>query len=260
MQDIVEYAINLPVLTLDEERALVQDYIATKSVNASRKLVLHHMKIVIPMAFKLRRRYASVDDLIQEGNLGLINALKNYDLNCNVRFGTFARQYVKSAMLEYMLCNFRIAKVATTQDQRKCFFNLNKFKNNVSELMTDAQIEDMASRLNVTPETVSTIDERVTLHQLSTDVDDYCVPLTQFEEDVIQEEWHGKTMSRVSTLIDSLDERTRDIIQSRWMSETQTTLKELAAKYGVSTSRISEIEKLTLAKIRENLDVVSSAC
>lgn len=101
MQNIVDYAIDLPVLTLEEEKELVREYVATGSERAAHKLVLHHMKIVIPMAFNLRRHRIDVNDLIQEGNLGLMNALKNYDPSSSARFGTFARSYVRSAMLDY---------------------------------------------------------------------------------------------------------------------------------------------------------------
>lgn len=253
MQDIVDYAINLPVLTLEEERELVQDYIATGSERAAHKLVLHHMKIVIPMAYNLRRHRIDVNDLIQEGNLGLMNALKNYDPSSSARFGTFARSYVRSAMLDYMLCNYRIAKIATTQEQRKCFFNLGRFKNDTTVPMSDSRVEEAAKSLGVSVETVRDMDARLSFADMSTDVDEYEIPTTIFTEEVEREEWHNKTMKKVNVLIDSLDDRTRDIMRTRWMGEEQSTLKQLAQKYGVSTSRIGEIEKLTIAKIRDKL-------
>lgn len=256
MQDFVEYAINLPLLTLEEEQALVSEYVATKSKEAARKLVLHHLKIVIPMAYKFKRSRIGVEDMIQEGSIGLINALRNYDPNCNTRFGTFALPHVKNAILEYVVRNDRIVKIAYTKDQRKCLFNINKYKSDTSEPLSKAQIKKVARDINVSVECVEEMDKRLIHHNVDISSLDYEIPSNRFDWEVEQTDFHNKTMKQVSKLIDSLNDRTRDILKSRWLQDDPIMLRELAEKYGVSTSRISEIEKLALQKLRNSIEHV----
>ncbi|MBT9589309.1 MAG: RNA polymerase sigma factor RpoH [Thiobacillus sp.] len=251
-----------PMLTLEDEQRLARAWHANEDVDAARQLVLSHLRVVVSVA----RHYLGYGlphaDLIQEGNVGLMKAVKRFDPERGVRLVSFALHWIRAEIHEYVLRNWRLVKIATTKAQRKLFFNLRSLKQSLNAL-TINQADAMAKELNVSRKDVLEMETRMSGHDVSIDpcVDDgedsYC-PLTYLaspDENPAQllerEQTERLRHSGLATALEDLDDRSRHIIKARWLTEGEaSTLHELAAEYGVSAERIRQIEARALQKMR----------
>jgi len=251
-----------PMLTLEDEQRLARAWHANEDVDAARQLVLSHLRVVVSVA----RHYLGYGlphaDLIQEGNVGLMKAVKRFDPERGVRLVSFALHWVRAEIHEYVLRNWRLVKIATTKAQRKLFFNLRSLKQSLNAL-TFEQADAMARELNVSRKDVLEMETRMSGHDVSIDpsVDDgeesYC-PLTYLaspDENPAQllerEQTERLRHTGLATALKDLDDRSRHIIKARWLTEGESsTLHELAAEYGVSAERIRQIEARALQKMR----------
>lgn len=260
----IQAANRVPMLTETEEHALAQRFHQDGDLEAARSLVMSHLRLVIAIARGYLGYGLPHADLIQEGNIGLMKAVKRFDPERGVRLVSFAIHWIKAEIHEYVLKNWRLVKVATTKAQRKLFFNLRSLKKGFSALTPD-EVRNVAQQLGVKPEEVREMETRLAGQDLaleaSTDDDDEpyapiaylaadesCEPtqvLAQREYDRLQDEG-------LSTALQGLDERSRSIVLRRWLVEEgqAATLHELAAEYGVSAERIRQIEAKALQKMR----------
>jgi RNA polymerase sigma-32 factor len=256
----------IPMLTREEEHELAVRFRSGNDLEAARKLVLSHLRFVVHIARGYTGYGLPVGDLVQEGNVGLMKAVKRFDPSLNVRLVSFAVHWIRAEIHEYVLRNWRLVKIATTKAQRKLFFNLRRFKKNLAWL-TSEQTRAVARDLGVTPREVTEMEQRLAAHDLSfdpaADADDeestfspsayLPAPACDPAESVEAEEWERDSTGRLHQALDRLDDRSRDILEQRWIGEEKATLHELAAKYGVSAERIRQIESNALVKLRTYL-------
>jgi len=253
----------IPVLTREEERQLALRFREEGDLEAARELILAHLRFVVHIA----RGYAGyglpMGDLIQEGNVGLMKAVKRYDPSLNVRLVSFAVHWIRAEIHEYVLRNWRLVKVATTKAQRKLFFNLRRLKKNLAWLSGE-ETRAVARDLGVTPAEVTEMEKRLAARDMSfdpaPDADEeesafspaafLPAPAADPAESVEAEEWESDSSDRLHEALGRLDERSRDILEQRWIDEDKATLHELADKYGVSAERIRQIESNALTKLR----------
>jgi RNA polymerase sigma-32 factor len=258
----VERVSRIPVLSREEEAELGKRLKEEGDLDAARALVLAHLRFVVHIARGYTGYGLPVGDLVQEGNVGLMKAVKRFDPDVGVRLVSFAVHWIRAEIHEYVLRNWRLVKVATTKAQRKLFFNLRKLKKNLGWL-SDAETRAVASDLGVTPQEVTEMEKRLSSRDLSfdpvpdNDDDEAYTPamyLPSPDADpavaVEREEWDDSTARRMSDALTALDERSRDILESRWMGEEKATLHELAERYGVSAERIRQIEANAIRKLR----------
>ena len=251
-----------PMLSLEDEQRLARAWHDNQDVEAARQLVLSHLRMVVSVA----RHYLGYGlphaDLIQEGNVGLMKAVKRFDPDRGVRLVSFALHWVRAEIHEYVLRNWRLVKVATTKSQRKLFFNLRSLKQSLNSL-TLKEADAMAKELNVSREDVLEMETRLSGHELSIDPaqdegEDSYSPIAYLaspDENPAQKLEREQTeklhRSGLAHALENLDERSRRIIQARWLTEGEAaTLHELAAEYGVSAERIRQIEARALQKMR----------
>jgi len=253
----------IPVLTVEEERGLAERLYFENDLEAARQLVLSHMRFVVHVAKSYSGYGLSQADLIQEGNVGLMKAVKRFDPTMGVRLVSFAVHWIKAEMHEFILRNWRIVKVATTKAQRKLFFNLRSKKKNLGWLTND-EVTAMAGDLGVDEHVVREMEGRMSSTDMAFDApvgdDDeraYQSP-AYFLEDHSQgpasqledSNWEADSNQRLSKAMDQLDERSRDILVQRWLGEEKATLHELAARYEISAERIRQLEKNAMKKIK----------
>ena len=253
-----------PILGAEEERALAERWFYHNDLEAARQLVLGHLRFVVHLARSYQGYGLSQGDLIQEGNVGLMKAVKRFDPRVGVRLISFAVHWIKAEMHEFILRNWRIVKIATTKAQRKLFFNLRRLKKNLAWL-TDSETRAVARDLGVSPEEVTEMEKRLAARDLSFDPvpqsDDeetyspaVYLPAADADPSVLVEraEWEDTTADRLSVALEGLDARSRDILKSRWMSGDgeKATLHELAERYGVSAERIRQLEANAIKKLR----------
>src|SRR5246127_1554365 len=258
----LERVSRIAVLTREEERDLAERFRFQNDLDAARKLVLSHLRFVVHIA----RGYAGyglpVGDLIQEGNVGLMKAVKRFDPTLNVRLVSFAVHWIRAEIHEYVLRNWRLVKIATTKAQRKLFFNLRRLKKNLTWLSAE-ETAAVARELGVSPGEVTEMEKRLAARDLSFDpapeADDeelyspaayLPAPDADPAEQVEDAESADAPSQRLRGALGRLDARSRDIVQRRWMTEDKATLHELADKYGVSAERIRQIESNALGKLR----------
>ena len=252
----------IPVLDAEEERALAERLNADNDLDAARALVLSHLRFVVHVARGYSGYGLPLGDLIQEGNIGLMKAVRRFDPAQNVRLISFAVHWIRAEIHEFILRNWRIVKVATTKAQRKLFFNLRKAKKRLGWL-NHAEVEAVASDLGVTPENVLEMEARLSAHDAPFDpvgsddddappapvaylADQRADPAMQLE--ALDSADHGKR--QLSAALATLDPRSRDIVERRWLVEPKATLKELAEVHGVSLERIRQLEKNALTRLR----------
>jgi RNA polymerase sigma-32 factor len=258
----VERVSRIPVLSREEELDLARRLKEEGDLDAARTLVLSHLRFVVHIARGYTGYGLPVGDLVQEGNVGLMKAVKRFDPDVGVRLVSFAVHWIRAEIHEYVLRNWRLVKVATTKAQRKLFFNLRKLKKNLGWL-SDAETRAVANDLGVSPEEVTEMEKRLSSRDLSfdpmpdSDDDEAYTPamyLPSPDADpavaVEREEWDDSTSRRMSDALTTLDQRSRDILESRWMGEEKATLHELAERYGVSAERIRQIEANAIRKLR----------
>lgn len=254
----------IPILTPEQEKQLAERYYYDQDVDAAKILVMSHLRFVIHIA----RSYAGYGlpqgDLIQEGNLGLMKAVKRFDPNMGVRLVSFAVHWIKAEIHEYVIRNWRIVKIATTKAQRKLFFNLRSLKKSSKKLTLD-EAQAIAQDLNVTTEQVLEMEGRLVAYdaafETQNDDDDehsnYTAPALYLEDNrydpaivVENEDWEEQNNNALHQAMSNLDDRSRHILQRRWLDDEKSTLHELAAEYNVSAERIRQLEKNAMEKIK----------
>lgn len=254
----------IPILTAEQEKELAERYYYDQDLDAAKMLVMSHLRFVVHIA----RSYAGYGlpqgDLIQEGNLGLMKAVKRFDPNMGVRLVSFVVHWIKAEIHEYVIRNWRIVKIATTKAQRKLFFNLRSLKKS-SKKLTLAEAQSIANDLNVTPEQVLEMEGRLTAYDAAFDAsgddDDegstYVAPALYLEDNrydparlIENEDYEEQSTSALHEAMDQLDDRSRNILQRRWLDDEKSTLHELAAEYNVSAERIRQLEKNAMEKIK----------
>ncbi len=249
-----------PVLSEDEERELAERLYYDGDVDAARRLVLSHLRFVVHIARTYRGYGLPLGDLVQEGNVGLMKAVKRFNPEVGVRLVSFAVHWIRAEIHEFILRNWRIVKVATTKAQRKLFFNLRSAKKRLSWL-TNEEVDAVARDLSVEPAVVREMEGRLSAQDAAfdggPDDEEGYAPVHYLEDQRYdpaalheQDDWNEKSIAGLVGALDSLDERSRDIVQSRWLTESKATLHELAAKYNVSAERIRQLEASALKKLR----------
>jgi RNA polymerase sigma-32 factor len=252
-----------PILTAEQERKLARRYRKTGDLEAARQLVLSHLRFVVKVARGFGGYGLPVADLIQEGNIGLMKAVKHYDPKHKVRLLSFAVHWIRAEIYDFVLRNWRIVKVATTKAQRKLFFNLRKSRTHTG-WMNQEEIDALATSLDVPVETVKEMESRLSSPDIPFDADDdadddefraapagYLQDL-RFNPEVVVSRNNGEAMRdrQLSTALARLDARSRDIVRRRWLNEDKPTLHELAREYKVSAERIRQIEKKALVDMK----------
>ncbi len=257
---------NVPLLSFEDEQALARRYRDAEDLDAARQLVLSNLRFVVHVARGYQGYGLPQADLIQEGNVGLMKAVKRFDPAIGVRLVSFAVHWIKAEIHEYVLRNWRIVKVATTKAQRKLFFNLRGAKKRVGR-MTLAEAEQVAKELNVPVAQVHEMEGRLYAHDTSFDItadDDEDAPMAPAQYLVAadadpallleQEDSDQDESERLREAMGALDARSRDILERRWLREdSKATLQELADQYGVSAERIRQLEVNAMKKLKAAL-------
>jgi len=253
-------AFAIPVLSAEEEFELATRLRDTDDLEAAQQLVISHLRFVVHIARGYTGYGLPIGDLIQEGNVGLMKAVKRFDPNVGVRLVSFAVHWVRAEIHEYVLKNWRLVKVATTKAQRKLFFNLRKAKKHLGWLSKD-ETEAIANDLGVSTREVTEMEKRLSGRDISFDPapaeDEEYTPMAYLPspgsnpaELAEQDDWQADSNARLTRALGELDERSRDIVARRWLGETKATLHELAAEYSVSAERIRQIEANAFRKIK----------
>ncbi|MFI9651223.1 RNA polymerase sigma factor RpoH [Guyparkeria halopsychrophila] len=257
----------LPVISVEEEQALGHRLKETGDIEAAQKLVLGHLRFVVHIARGYRGYGLPLADLIQEGNIGLMKAVKRFDPEQKVRLVTFAVHWIRAEIHEYILKNWRIVKVATTKAQRKLFFKMRQMKNSIGWL-SKSEAEAMAEELDVPEREVMTMEARLYGRDMGLDTPAYDgsedgdgpsyeqVMVDQDAlsvEDIASQRDDNDRVDAMTAALSTLDDRSRDILSRRWLDEPKATLQTLADEYGVSAERIRQIETAALKKLRTAL-------
>ena len=250
-----------PILKPEEEKLLAERFYADQDLDAARELVMCHLRFVVHLARSYKGYGLSQADLIQEGNVGLMKAVKRFDPNVGVRLISFAVHWIKAEIHEYILRNWRIVKVATTKSQRKLFFNLRGAKRS-SAWLSLSETQAIAEDLGVSAAEVTRMEGRLSASDMAFDgfgIDEesatapmhFLASAAPDPADLVADEHMQQDASlRLSSGLAGLDERSRDILQQRWLSDDKSTLHQLAAEYGVSAERIRQLEKNAMKKLK----------
>ena len=260
----VERVSSIPVLSREEELELAKRFHDHQDLDAARLLVLSHLRFVVHVARGYMGYGLPVADLIQEGNVGLMKAVKRFDPDMGVRLVSFAIHWIRAEIHEFVIRNWRMVRVATTKAQRKLFFNLRRLKKNLAWL-SDEETNAVAGELGVDPREVREMEQRLAARDLSFDpapnADDedgvgspsLYLPSPDLDpaKAVEQEEWDGAVADSLTSALEKLDERSRAVIKARWLAEDEKrTLQDLADEFGVSAERIRQIEAAAITKLR----------
>ncbi|MCZ6719830.1 MAG: RNA polymerase sigma factor RpoH [Gammaproteobacteria bacterium] len=264
-------AINrIPKLSADEEKALAERFRQENDLDAARALVMSNVRYVVQIARGYRGYGLPLGDLIQEGNIGLMKAVKRFDPSIGVRLISFAVHWIRAEIHEFVLRNWRIVKVATTKAQRKLFFNLRGAKKRLGWLNTE-EVNDVAAELGVSPRDVMQMEERLSAFDPTfdgspmIDEDDAAIAPAGYLEDLRYEpesqvetkELEGKNHELLQEALGSLDKRSQDIIAKRWLDEDKVTLQELAKQYKVSAERIRQLEANAMKRLKLAMQVTA---
>ncbi|MDA0705760.1 MAG: RNA polymerase sigma factor RpoH [Proteobacteria bacterium] len=252
----------IPMLSKEDEQALSRRFNEHEDLDAARDLVMVHLRFVVHIAKGYTGYGLPIGDLIQEGNVGLLKAVKRFDPDYGVRLVSFAVHWIRAEIHEFVLKNWRIVKVATTKAQRKLFFNLRKNKKSLAWL-SHAETLAVADDLGVSPQEVTEMERRLSARDAifdpAPDADDdhlytpaaYLSSPNSDPADLLEKsDWHDDASEKMTVAMQDLDERSQDILQNRWLSETKMTLHELADKYGVSAERVRQLEANAIKKLR----------
>lgn len=251
----------IPVLTADEEMKLAKQYHDKEDLDAVRQLILSNLRFVVHVARGYSGYGLPQADLIQEGNVGLMKAVKRFDPSVGVRLVTFAVHWIKAEIHEYVLKNWRIVKVATTKAQRKLFFNLRKSKKRLG-WFNQEEVNAVAKDLGVDPAEVMRMEGRLNAKDMTfdapTDDEDTYSPSMFLESDSVDpaiqaeaDNWQSIQLDKLKNALAGLDARSQDILQQRWLTEDKSTLHELAKKYSVSAERIRQLENNAIKKLQQ---------
>ncbi len=252
----------IPVLSKEDEQALSRRFTDQEDLDAARELVMAHLRFVVHIAKGYTGYGLPLSDLIQEGNVGLMKAVKRFDPDYDVRLVSFAVHWIRAEIHEFVLKNWRIVKVATTKAQRKLFFNLRKNKKSLAWL-SHAETLAVAADLGVTAKEVTEMEKRLSARDAIFDpapgADDehsftpaaYLPSEDADPADLVEKtDWHDDATSRMAEAMKDLDERSQDILKSRWLTESKMTLHQLADRYGISAERIRQLEANAIKKLR----------
>jgi RNA polymerase sigma-32 factor len=268
-QTIEGYAQSIKAITLisvEEERELAERYRCDNDLEAARTLVMSHLRFVMHIAYGYRGYGLPQADLIQEGNIGLMKAVKRFDPSVGVRLVSFAVHWIRAEIHEHILRNWRIVKVATTKSQRKLFFNLRSAKKRLGWL-TQEEVEKVAKDLGVSPRDVMEMEVRLSTQDMTFDApsdydDEYeeASPSEYLQDNrydpalvVEEEQWEQQGHNKLHKALKKLDARSQDILQQRWLSDKKVTLQALAKQYQISAERIRQIEETALKKLKLSL-------
>ena len=263
LESYIQAVSTIPILTAEEEHKLAERLYYEEDLEAARQLVMSHLRFVVHIAKSYSGYGLNQGDLIQEGNVGLMKAVKRFNPEVGVRLVSFAVHWIKAEIHEFILKNWRIVKIATTKAQRKMFFNLRSAKKTLSWFSND-EVESVAEELGVTPAVVRQMEGRMSstdaMFDASADEDDesaFKAPANYLEDHrydpaAILEEgnWEDDSNRRLEEAMSVLDDRSRNILVQRWLSDSKSTLHDLASEYGVSAERIRQLEKNAMKKIR----------
>jgi RNA polymerase sigma-32 factor len=256
----------IPVLSAEQESELAWRFRRDNDLDAARQLVLSHLRFVVHIARGYSGYGLQLGDLIQEGNIGLMKAVKRFDPSVGVRLVSFAVHWIRAEIHEFVLRNWRLVKIATTKAQRKLFFNLRKAKQRLGWLSAE-ETRAVAEDLGVSPTEVNEMEQRLAARDMSLDpapdADDeerlgapaafLPAPGADPAELVANEDWDARATNALTEALADLDERSRDILHRRWLAEAKATLQELADEYGVSAERIRQVEAAAMKKLRSRL-------
>ena len=267
----VHWVNQIPLLTEDEERSLAERLLKMNELEAARKLVMSHLRFVV----KIARSYAGYGlqqaDLIQEGNIGLMKAVKRFNPAVGVRLVSFAVHWIRAEIHEYIIRNWRIVKIATTKAQRKLFFNLRKAAKK-REWFSNDEVAAVAEQLNVSHQDVRQMEARMHHHdqslEFSSDDEDrdnaWQAPINYLEDksaspenSLISAAFEDQQTQQLYHALTTLDERSQTIIQHRWLTDNKSTLETLSEKFGVSIERIRQLEKNAMKKLRDAMSVTA---
>jgi RNA polymerase sigma-32 factor len=261
----------IPVLSKEDELALAVRFRSEGDLDAARQLVLSHLRFVVHIARGYLGYGLPMGDLVQEGNVGLMKAVKRFDPGVGVRLVSFAVHWIRAEIHEYVLRNWRLVKVATTKSQRKLFFNLRRMKKNLAWL-SEEETRAVAKDLGVDVSDVREMEQRLSARDMSFDP----TPDTDEEEsyspamylpasnadpaiEVEREEWEEDSSERLSVALEKLDERSRTILKRRWMTDDKATLHELADEYGISAERVRQVETNAINKLKGLMGAAAAA-
>jgi len=262
LDSYIDRVSQIPVLSKEDEVALAVRFRSEADLDAARQLVLSHLRFVVHIARGYLGYGLPMGDLVQEGNVGLMKAVKRFDPTVGVRLVSFAVHWIRAEIHEYVLRNWRLVKVATTKSQRKLFFNLRKMKKNLAWL-SEAETAAVARDLGVDVADVREMEQRLSARDMSFDP----TPDSDEEEtyspamylpasnadpaiEVESEEWEEDSTERLSIALEKLDERSRSILKRRWMTDDKATLHELADEYGISAERVRQVESNAINKLK----------
>ena len=265
LQAYINSVHSIGILTSEEEKKLAEDLYYRNDLDAARKLVLAHLRFVIYIAKTYSGYGLPEADLIQEGNVGLMKAIRKFNPETGVRLVSYAVHWVKAEIHEYVLKNWKIVKIATTKAQRKLFFNLRSKKKGLGWL-TEEEVEAMAKDLGVKPSEVREMEKRLSGTDMpfdplsDSDDDEASYSPSQYLEDIDanpadifeKDSLNEANTSHLYEAINELDDRSRDIIQDRWLADEKLTLHELAEKYNISAERVRQIEKNAMKKVKQS--------
>jgi RNA polymerase sigma-32 factor len=252
----------IAVLSKEDEVALAARFRSEGDLEAARQLVLSHLRFVVHIARGYLGYGLPMGDLVQEGNVGLMKAVKRFDPGVGVRLVSFAVHWIRAEIHEYVLRNWRLVKVATTKSQRKLFFNLRRMKKNLAWL-SEEETRAVARDLGVEEKDVREMEQRLSARDMSFDP----APDSDEEEsyspamylpssnsdpaiEVEREEWEEDSSERLGLALEKLDERSRNILKRRWMTDDKATLHELADEYGISAERVRQVETNAISKLK----------
>ncbi len=255
------------VLSAEEEKALAEELYYHDNLEAARRLVMAHLRFVVHIAKSYSGYGLNQADLIQEGNIGLMKAVKRFNPEKGVRLVSFAVHWIKAEIHEFILRNWRIVKVATTKAQRKLFFNLRSAKKRLAWLTND-EVEAVAKDLNVDAKNVREMESRLSAFDAAFDASDddddetaYQAPAHYLEDhrydpavQLENDNWEESNLGGLTLALGQLDDRSRDILQKRWLNDDKATLHDLADEYGVSAERIRQLEKNAMKKVRSMME------
>jgi RNA polymerase sigma-32 factor len=258
---------SVPILSLDEERSLGEALYYEGDLEAARRMVMAHLRFVVHIARSYNGYGLPLGDLIQEGNVGLMKAVKRFNPEKGARLVSFAVHWIKAEIHEFILRNWRIVKVATTKSQRKLFFNLRGAKKQLQWLSAD-EAKAVADDLGVEVKDVMEMEKRLASHDICFDAPDddddektAYAPALYLEdksanpaEQIENQDFENDSKARLGLAVQSLDQRSQDILKRRWLDDDKATLHQLADEYGVSAERIRQLEKNAMIKVRAAME------